>query len=87
VLDSVLLTPNVDEVCAILSNLTPEQRLMVLAIANKHTVFVIEPIAGQQVAPGPFLDELKEHHLVDCSTGGGHQRPLSLLGPYERFCV
>ena len=60
VLDSVLLTPNVDEVCTILSNLTPEQRLMVLAIASKHTVFVIEPVAGQQVAPGPFLDESRD---------------------------
>jgi hypothetical protein len=87
VLDSVLLTPNVDEVCSIISNLTPEQRLMVLAIANKHTVLVVEPFAGQQVAPGPFLDELKENHLVDCTAGGGHRRPLSLLGPYERFCV
>jgi hypothetical protein len=87
VMDSVLLTPNVDEVCTIASNLTPQQRLTLLAIARKHLVLLIEPLEGQAVAPGPFLDELKEHHLADCKQTSGHVKPLSLLGPYERFCV
>jgi hypothetical protein len=87
VLDSVLITPNVEETCSILATLTPHQRVMVLAIARKHEVFLIEPVEGQAVAPSPFLDDLKANNLVTCPPTGVHVRPLSLLGPYERFCV
>jgi hypothetical protein len=87
VLDSVLIKPNVEEICTILATLTPQQRVMVLAIARKHTIFLIEPIEGQAVAPGSFLDELNADSLVTCKPTGVHVRPLSLLGPYERFCA
>ena len=87
VLDSVLLTPNVDEYRKILSTLTPHQRLMVLAIAGRHKTLLIQPLEGQAVAPGDFLDELKKNNLVECVAASAHARPLSLLGPYERFCV
>ena len=87
VLDSVLITPNVEQVCTILTTLTRQQRMMVVAIARKHEILLIEPVEGQAVAPGPFLDELNANHLVDCKPTGVNVRPLSLLGPYERFCV
>ena len=87
VLDSVLLTPNVDEHCALRSDLTPHERIMVLALAGKHGLLITEPLGGQAIAPGPFLDALNALHLVNCEPDSSHSRPLNLLGPHRRFCV
>jgi hypothetical protein len=87
VLDSVLLTPNVDQRCAIRPDLTPHERLSVLLIAGKHAVLLIEPFDEQTIAPGPFLDELKARKLVNCKPTSASTGPLNLLGPPHRFCA
>lgn len=87
VLDSVLLTPNVDEHCALRPDLTPRERIMVLALAGRHNVLVTEPLGGQAIAPGPFLDALKALQLVNCEPDTSRTGPLNLLGPHRRFCV
>jgi hypothetical protein len=87
VVDSVLLTPHVDDTCALRSDLTPREKLSVLAIAAKHGILLTEPFGQGSIAPGPFLDELKARKLVHCTPTANNSGPLNLLGPPQRFCV
>jgi hypothetical protein len=97
IIDRVVVTSTLVEVCTLRDDLTGAELVLYLSIARRHGALIPlteaeDAIAalgdGEGIPPGPFLDELKTNGLVTCTTRVKHDVSTKLaLGKPERVCV
>ena len=88
-LERAVSSRELQEVCRVRSNLTSAEAWLYFRIAEEHRQAGTLPLIGldRKVPPGPFLDDLRQHGLVDCTpewvvTG----QLLPVLGKPYQFC-
>jgi hypothetical protein len=99
IIDRVVVTPTLVEVCVLRDDLTPAERALYLSIAIRHAhgplvdlteaELVLTTLGDDQgIPPGPFLEELKANGLVTCSSRVKYEvSTVLVLGKPEKVCV
>jgi hypothetical protein len=97
IIDRVVVTTTLVEVCTLRENLSGAELALYLSIARRHGALIPLTAAeeaitalgdGEGIPPGPFLDELKANGLVTCTTTVKKDVSTKLaFGKPERVCV
>ena len=97
IIERVIVTPTLVEVCVLRDDLTPAERILYMQIAMLYGALILLRDAelamwklGESpgISPGPFLDELKANGLVTCKTEVKYDVSTTQgFGKPQRVCI